>query len=236
MCNQGLSLNAKYCGTQYLENHGNTLIFRLLTLMVDEMYKLQRVPLATSSVTMSIRLLEAIMSWSRKQEECIPVGCVPPACWPYPVVLGKGGVYPGGVCLEGCLPGRCLPRWGVCLGGVCRGGGVCPKEYRNTPPVDKILDTRLWKHYLPATTVAGGNKVLTFHSVTLVGCCSPMLIVYSRWRNWLGETVHPRPVTPSRREEPQTYGQINERTDLKFMVQACKCNNMREIAKNLSII
>ena len=28
------------------------------------------------------------------------------------------------------------------------------------PPVDRILDTRLWKHYLPATTVADGNNRL----------------------------------------------------------------------------
>ena len=56
--------------------------------------------------------------------------------------------------------------------GVCPGGGVChnppPAQCWNTPPrpvhagiypppVDKILDTRLWKHYLSATTVTDGN-------------------------------------------------------------------------------
>ena len=30
------------------------------------------------------------------------------------------------------------------------------------PPVDRILDTCLWKYYLPATTVAGGNKYWIF--------------------------------------------------------------------------
>ena len=39
--------------------------------------------------------------------ECIPVGCVPPACWPYPSMHCTGGGLPG----EGCLPrGGCLPR------------------------------------------------------------------------------------------------------------------------------
>ena len=28
-----------------------------------------------------------------------------------------------------------------------------------TPPIDRILDTCLWKHYFPATTVVGGNNV-----------------------------------------------------------------------------
>ena len=46
----------------------------------------------------------------------------------------------GGVCPEG---------GGVCLGGV----------HHQQPPVDRILDTRLWKHYRSATTVADGNKV-----------------------------------------------------------------------------
>ena len=46
------------------------------------------------------------------------------------------------------------------------GGGVCPGEripacngqtsFPN-PRMDKILDTRLWKHYFSATTVADGN-------------------------------------------------------------------------------
>ena len=37
--------------------------------------------------------------------ECIPVGCVPPTCWTYPVVLG-GGVSTqvvGGCLSRGCM-------------------------------------------------------------------------------------------------------------------------------------
>ena len=40
--------------------------------------------------------------------------------------------------------------------GVSASGGVCPGAC--TPPLDRILDTRLWKHYLSATSFADGNK------------------------------------------------------------------------------
>ena len=35
---------------------------------------------------------------------------------------------------------------------------VCLRGCTPFPPVDKILDTRLWKHYLSATTVADDNN------------------------------------------------------------------------------
>ena len=60
----------------------------------------------------------------------------------------------------GCLPGGCL-LGSVCPGSVCpaaKGQGICPAAWGCTPlPVDRLLDTRLWKHYLSATTVADGN-------------------------------------------------------------------------------
>ena len=46
---------------------------------------------------------------------------------------------------SGCL-GEGSAGGGVCLGGVCLG------------VVYRIVDTRLWKHYLSATTVADGNN------------------------------------------------------------------------------
>ena len=64
--------------------------------------------------------------------------------------LGGGGGW-GAVCPRG----ECLPS----------GGGVytpCPLHagiHKPPPPVDRIINTRLWKHYLPATTVAGGNNM-----------------------------------------------------------------------------
>ena len=45
---------------------------------------------------------------SHREQECIPVGCVPPACWPYPSMhYAEGGVCPGG-CLP-LVPGKCIP-------------------------------------------------------------------------------------------------------------------------------
>ena len=58
------------------------------------------------------------------KQDCIPVGCVPPARWPY---LGGGCTCPGGVPARGGVPvqGGCpggVPAWGVYLGGTCPGG------------------------------------------------------------------------------------------------------------------
>ena len=64
-------------------------------------------------------------------------------------------------------------QWGICLGVVCLGGAsaqgdVCPMACWDTPPpVDRILDTRLWKHYHPATTVPGGNYMASTLDETL---------------------------------------------------------------------
>ena len=60
------------------------------------------------------------------------------------------------VCCSGCLV-----EGGVCLGvsawgGICLEGGVSPGGC-TPPPVDRILDTCLWKHYLSATSFADGN-------------------------------------------------------------------------------
>ena len=69
-----------------------------------------------------------------QKQECIPVGCVPPACW-----LSAWGCLPGGcVCLGLSAQG------GVCPGGISAGGsaqgGVC-----HTP---LWTDRHLWKHNL----------------------------------------------------------------------------------------
>ena len=59
---------------------------------------------------------------------CILVGCVPSACWPYPVVSVEVSAYWGGCLPWGVYPGVHLPR-GVCLETVCLGnvwpGWVC---------------------------------------------------------------------------------------------------------------
>ena len=88
------------------------------------------------------------------KQECIPVGCVTSnavAVW-------------GGVCPGGCMPG------GVCLGGVSAGGvywgDVCPEGCQprsggvHLPPINRILDTHLRKHYLSATSFADGKSYI----------------------------------------------------------------------------
>ena len=52
----------------------------------------------------------------------------------------------------------CLPR-----GSVRPGGCTPPWTQRQTPPptVNRILDTRLWKHYLFTTTLVDGNYLVS---------------------------------------------------------------------------
>ena len=83
-------------------------------------------------------------------------------------VPGPGGSVPGGVCSGGV----CLLLGGVCSWGctwsqrgVCSQGGcllpvgdVCSQGVylpRHSPPVNRILDTRLWKYYLAPKFVCG---------------------------------------------------------------------------------
>ena len=73
------------------------------------------------------------------KQECIPVGCVPPACWPYPSMHWAGGVYPSmhwawEVCVSQhalgmgsvCIP-ACTGQGGVSQHALGRGKGVCPE-------------------------------------------------------------------------------------------------------------
>ena len=106
------------------------------------------------------------------KQEYIPVGCLPSAAVAVCRVgcLPEGGsvcprgvclVWPGGVCLV--CPGGCLPGgvYLVFLGGVCPGGcqpGLSSGVPGRHPP-DRILDTRLWKHYLPQLRL---RKVINF--------------------------------------------------------------------------
>ena len=82
--------------------------------------------------------------------------------------VGERGVY-----LRGCLPG----------GGVCRGegGSVQGRWGVYLPsPVDRILDTRLCKHYLSTTTVADGNEKIT---LTIIGTLFTVLTRYASLKN-----------------------------------------------------
>ena len=56
------------------------------------------------------------------KQDYIPVGCVPPARWPYlPASSARGGGWSGG-CLFGGVPA--WSRWGVCSWGVPGLGGL----------------------------------------------------------------------------------------------------------------
>ena len=90
-------------------------------------------------------------------------------------VSAWGGVCPGGVCLpKGCtmwpIP-SCIWCYLYAVPAPTETEEQCSclysaghvtwqgmLGYSPPPPVDRIFDTCLWKHYLPATTVAGGNK------------------------------------------------------------------------------
>ena len=86
------------------------------------------------------------------KQECIPVGCLPPASM---IISTWGCLCPGGVSREGgCTPPAQLHA-GIHI--------PYPIAYWDTPPpVGRMNDTRLWKHYLPATIVALINKLTEF--------------------------------------------------------------------------
>ena len=115
------------------------------------------------------------ISWNYRhilQQECIPVGCVPSAAvagrggegevsargclaWWGRELSGQGAVYPRGVCPGGewgCLD-RGMSGQGVSVQRVSAKRGVSQHALGQRPPVDRILDTHLWKHYLSATTL-----------------------------------------------------------------------------------
>ena len=69
-------------------------------------YLLSTYPLSTRTPKRAVPiLLECILV-----QGCIRLGCVPPACWPYPVAVSVSGreTLLRGVChLRGCLPSQC---------------------------------------------------------------------------------------------------------------------------------
>ena len=79
-----------------------------------------------------------------KMIESIPVGCQPSTCWPY-VLFHNEQVWT-------CPVGR---GWGSCIGW---GRGRGPIQRGTSLWTDRMTDRHDWKHYLPATSLAGGNK------------------------------------------------------------------------------
>ena len=86
--------------------------------------------------------------WTSKEQERIPVGCVPSAA----------------VAVWGCLPrGASAQRRG---GVVSSRGGVYPSRH---PFLGRILDTCLWKHYLSAM------QTVIYSSICLCSVCDDCL-------------------------------------------------------------
>ena len=86
-------------------------------------------------------------------QDCIPVGCVPPARWPYNPACSApgGGAWFGGCLLPGgsvCSHGGCLVWGGRCLVWGVWGIPVCTEA---DPPCEQN-HTRLWKYNLTPTS------------------------------------------------------------------------------------
>ena len=103
------------------------------------------------------RLVARLNCWDYfiKKQECIPVGCVPAAYWPYAGVCFPGGGWSGsgGVPGGGCIPGGLL--WGGSGpgGGLLRGGVWYPSmHWGRTPPVDRQtpVKTLPWPNFIAA--------------------------------------------------------------------------------------
>ena len=80
-----------------------------------------------------------------KQQKCIPVGCVTPACWPYPVVSDGGG---GG----SVQPPRTQTPWSCDL--------WCMLGSQPLPPLngEKRMTDACENITLPQTSFPGGNN------------------------------------------------------------------------------
>ena len=94
------------------------------------------------------------------------------SCWKFQKRIPK-------VKTRAIIRAYCLPRWlppDVTAGGVCLHDDGLPHPY--PPSVDR---QHLWKHYLPAISLAGGKThVVTLHHVLTDACCEmTSLIKYS---------------------------------------------------------
>ena len=81
------------------------------------------------------------------KQECIRVGCVPPACWPYPSTGQGEGVHPSMHWAGGGVSQHALGR-GVCILACTGQGGFFPggcllKEVSSQDEGD-VADTPLW--------------------------------------------------------------------------------------------
>ena len=121
-------------------------------------------------------------NWNFSIQECIPVGCVPPAHWPH-LVVSAGGAR-GYASLGGCdCPGgpggpRRNACWGnACPGGCLPGGHACPGAVHVQgvcvacmPPVNRMTDA-CENITLHQTSLAGGKNAETLLYTGRCLCC-----------------------------------------------------------------
>ena len=152
--------------------------------------------------------LQSMQPISSFQQECIPVGCVPAAHWPYSRVWLRGGgmsaaggcllrggvcsrgdVYSGGVCSQG------LSAWGgVCSqGGVCSGGVSTPGclLWGVSAPGECLLPGRC---LLPGGVSAPGGCLLLGGICSQGGVCSGGVSAPRGWYPSMHWGRHPPPV------------------------------------------
>ena len=118
------------------------------------------------------------------KQDCVPVGCVPPARWPYlPACSAPGGSWSRGCLVQGSawsggVPdpggGGCGGAWS---GGCAWSGGWYPSMHWGThPPVNRMTN-RCKNITLPQTSFAGGNKKAFQTNVNHLLSDSPSIIV-----------------------------------------------------------
>ena len=96
------------------------------------------------------------------KQDCIPVGCIPPACWPYlPACTAQGGVCSrelvsalGGAWLRGCLVCGGVRSWG---GACCGRGWYSCVHWGRSPLWTEFLTHATENITLPQTSFAGGK-------------------------------------------------------------------------------
>ena len=85
----------------------------------------------------------------------LPGGCLPRGMLPLPLAYCMLGYTPPAQCMLGYTP-----HPAQCMLGYTPHPAKCMLGYPPPPSPDRILDTRLWKHYFSANTLADGNDVL----------------------------------------------------------------------------
>ena len=128
-----------------------------------------------------------------QNRECIPVGCVPPARWPFPVVSDgeESSAQPPLMQTPPprCIPPGCSPLWiqtSLLMqtpSAECRPHGCRPPPPNaDPPPVDRMTEA-CENITLPQTSFAGGNNVtnscIQFLCIALwqlFGCNDPRVV------------------------------------------------------------